>query len=74
MRNALGAWTSTKQGREAVEIMLRRAAAVGGHVELDGENGDYFADIMSDEDTMVQTVALDRGSFRYLYQHLRLLR
>lgn len=63
-------------GREAVEMMLRRAWAVGGYVEIgdDVHLEDYFADVMSDDHTMTQNVALDRKSFRYLYQHLRPIR
>jgi len=58
------------RGRPAVELILRRAAICGA-VEIDGENGDYFADIFIDEDSWTQTVALDKGSFRYLRNKMR---
>ncbi|MGE3990344.1 hypothetical protein [Pseudorhodoplanes sp.] len=50
-------------GAPAVDTILRRAA-LGGKVGPLGETGDYWADLMdADADNLVETIALDRGSW-----------
>jgi hypothetical protein len=55
-------------GAAAVDTVLRRAA-ISGRVEVnpDADLGDYFADIIVDQDgTWDGSVALDRNSYRAL--------
>lgn len=53
-------------GAAAVETTLRRAA-ISGRVEVNGEIGDYWADILTDHDgTWERTVSLDRKSYSAL--------
>lgn len=53
-------------GAPAVDTVLRRAA-VSGRVEMEGQIGDYYADVLIDQDgTWTHTVALDRNSYRAL--------
>lgn len=57
------------EGHKAVEIVLRRAS-ISGKVGPVGETGDLWADLMTaDGDTLVETVALDRGSWNALKNH-----
>lgn len=53
------------KGRVAVDTTLRRAA-ISGKVGPMGETGDYWADIFVDENTWVDTIALDRNSWNSL--------
>lgn len=56
-------------GASAVNTVLRRAA-ISGRVEIGGEIGDFFADILTDHDgTWSETVALDSDSYRSLKNH-----
>lgn len=50
------------EGRPAVETVLRRAA-LSGRVEVGGEIADHLADVLDAEGDLVETVALDRGSY-----------
>lgn len=56
------------RGAKAVETTLRRAA-ISGKVGPVGETGDYWADILTDPGTWVDTVALDRKSWNSLKNH-----
>lgn len=56
------------KGFSAVELVLRRAS-ISGRVEVGGSIANHFADVMSDAHTMVETVALDAGSYRALKTH-----
>jgi hypothetical protein len=53
------------RGRDAVQTILIRAA-ICGRVDVGSENGDYWADLVNEDGTWDQTVALDAESFRYL--------
>ncbi len=61
------------KGYAAVDTILRRAA-IFCHVEVNGENHTYFADLMDNNAQWVDSVSLDAGSFRYLKDKLRPLR
>lgn len=52
-------------GLSGVDTVLRRAA-ISGRVEIDGEIEDHFADVLDEDQTIVATVALDRGSYNAL--------
>lgn len=57
------------RGHAAVETVLRRAA-ISGKVGPIGGTGDLWADLMTaDGDSLVETVALDRGSWNALKNH-----
>lgn len=49
-------------GSLGIDTVLRRAA-VSGHVEVGGLLGAYFSDLLDKEGDIVETVALDRGSY-----------
>lgn len=53
------------RGRPAVDTVLRRAA-ISGRVEIGGEIEDHFADVLDDDGSIVETVALDARSYRAL--------
>lgn len=53
------------RGRPAVICVLLRAE-ICGRVEVEGQIGDHFADILDDNQDIVATVALDAGSYRQL--------
>lgn len=55
-------------GFRSVELVLARAE-ISGRVEVDGKIENHFADVMSDENSMVETVALDAESYRALKNH-----
>lgn len=52
-------------GHAAVNTVLRRGG-IAGLVDVGGNIQDHFADVLDDTGTMVQTVALDAGSYRAL--------
>lgn len=52
-------------GARAVDTILRRAG-ISGRVEIGGEIADHFADLLDVNGDMVETVALDAGSYRAL--------
>lgn len=52
-------------GRAALDTTLRRAA-ISGRVEVDGDIGDHFADLLDDNGNLVETVALDAKSYSAL--------
>ena len=52
-------------GRPAVGTTLRRAE-ISGRVEIGGEIQDHFADVLDDEQAIIETVALDAKSYRAL--------
>lgn len=52
-------------GAAVVDMVLRRAA-ISGRVEIDGEIADYFADVLNANGDIIETVALDAGSYRAL--------
>ena len=54
-----------QKGSTGVEIVLRRAA-VSGRVEVGGELDEYFADILDVRGDILETVALDRQSYKAL--------
>lgn len=56
------------RGAKAVETILRRAA-ISGKVGPIGETGDYWADILTDPNNWIDTVALDRESWNSLKNH-----
>lgn len=55
-------------GNKAVETVLRRAS-LSGSIGPVGETGNYWADLMRDRDTWIETIALDRGSWNALKNH-----
>lgn len=58
-------------GRAGVDAVLRRAA-ISGRVEIDGTIKDHFADILDANGDIIETVALDRYSYRALkYRWMR---
>lgn len=61
------------KGYPAVDTILRRSA-IAGHVEVNGDNHTYFADLMDKKGESLDTVSLDAASFRYLKNKLRPLR
>ena len=56
------------RGVVAVDIMLRRAA-ISGPVGPVGETGDWWADILTDPDTWIDTVALSPEAWKALKNH-----
>jgi hypothetical protein len=52
-------------GRAAVDTVLRRAG-IAGRVDIGGEVQDHFADVLNDNQDLVETVALDRHSYAAL--------
>ena len=52
-------------GAVAVETTLRRAK-ISGRVEVGGKIADHFADVLDDQQSIIETVALDPGSYRAL--------
>ena len=52
-------------GLSAVDTVLRRAA-ISGRVEIGGDIADHFADVLGDDGTILETVALDRRSYSAL--------
>jgi hypothetical protein len=52
-------------GRSAVVMTLNRAR-ISGRVEIGGEIKDHFADVLNLNDDLVETIALDAGSYRAL--------
>ena len=52
-------------GLPAVDMVLRRAA-ISGRVDVGGEIGNHFADVLDDDGDIVETVALDRRSYSAL--------
>jgi hypothetical protein len=57
-----------ERGYPAVQTILNRAQ-VSGEVGPVGETGDYWADLMSDEQTWFDTVKLDRKAWNSLKNH-----
>lgn len=57
-----------RDGALAVNTVLRRAQ-ISGRVEVGGDIGDHFADLLNDRDEIVESVALDRGSYSALKNH-----
>lgn len=53
------------RGRPAVDTVLRRAA-ISGRVEVGGEIGNHFADVLNDKQDITETVALDAKSYGML--------
>jgi hypothetical protein len=54
-----------RNGWTAIDTVLRRAS-VAGRVEVDGEIKNHFADLLSDNGDLVETVALDSRSYAAL--------
>jgi hypothetical protein len=52
-------------GRAAIDTALRRAS-VSGHVEIEGNIANHFADLLDDNGNLVGTVSLDAQSYRAL--------
>lgn len=52
-------------GATAINTTLRRAQ-VSGRVEIGGEIEDHFADLLNANGDIVETLALDAGSYRAL--------
>lgn len=52
-------------GLPSVDTVLRRAA-ISGRVEIDGDIGDHFADVLDRDGDIIETVALDAASYRAL--------
>lgn len=55
-------------GTPAVDTLFRRAA-VCGKVGPIGETGDFWADLMTDESTWVETIALSREAWNSIKNH-----
>lgn len=55
-------------GWAAVDTTLRRAQ-IAGCVEVGGQIEDHFADVYDKNGNMIETVTLDRGSYRSLKTH-----
>lgn len=55
-------------GWAAVETTLRRAE-ISGRVEVNGKIADHFADVLNDQQDIIETVALDAKSYRSLKTH-----
>lgn len=53
------------RGADGIDTVLRRAA-ISGLVEVGGKLGDYFADLLDENESMVESVALDANSYRIL--------
>ena len=57
------------RGRDGVSAVLLRAG-ISGLVDVGGEIGDYFADVLIDESgEWDETVSLDRDSYKSLKNH-----
>lgn len=56
------------RGYAGVELVLRRAL-ISGRVEVGGEILNHFADVLADNGDIIETVALDAGSYRALKTH-----
>lgn len=52
-------------GLPAVDTTLRRAA-ISGRVEVGGKVDNHFADVLDENGSMIETVALDAKSYRAL--------
>lgn len=50
---------------DSVKMMLRRAH-ISGHVGSLGETGNYWADLLNDDEDWLETVSLDRCSWNAL--------
>jgi hypothetical protein len=57
-----------QKGHPAVVTLFRRAA-ISGVVGPVGETGDFWADLLSDADTWVETLALDRDAWNSIKNH-----
>lgn len=53
------------EGFSGAEIVLRRAA-ISGIVEVGGDIVNHFADVLDDGGDIIETVALDKGSYSAL--------
>ncbi len=53
------------RGRSGVDTVLRRAA-ISGRVDIGGDIEDHFADVLDGDGSIIETVALDRASYRAL--------
>ena len=53
------------EGAPAIDTTLRRAA-ISGRVEIGGNIVDHFADLLDEDQTIVETIALDARSYRAL--------
>lgn len=56
------------RGSVGVETVLRRAS-LSGRVEIGGDLADHFADIHDREGNLLESVSLDRTSYRALKYH-----
>lgn len=56
------------RGKIAVYTVLRRAE-ISGRVEVGGEINDHFADVLDDDQSLIETVALDAKSYGALKNH-----
>jgi hypothetical protein len=52
-------------GVAGIDTVLRRAA-ISGRVDIGGKVENHFADVLDTHGSMVETVALDAGSYRAL--------
>lgn len=53
-------------------VTVLRRASISGRVEVGGELADYFADVHDGDGNLLETVALDRDSYRALkYRWMR---
>lgn len=55
-------------GRDGVDTVLRRAA-VSGHVEIEGQIENHFADALNDNGDIVAIISLDSKSYGALKNH-----
>ena len=53
------------KGEGAVDMVLRRAA-ISGRVEIGGAIADHFVDLVDTDGDMIESVALDRHSYKAL--------
>lgn len=51
-----------------------KICSISGSLDVDAKLETYFADIVNDDDEIVNSVALDRGSFRTLRRRIRAIR
>ena len=58
------------KGRAGCEIMLRRST-IAGRVECEGKIENHICDVLTNDGEIIQTFALDQGSFNYLKDKLR---
>lgn len=56
------------RGASAIDTVLRRAA-ISGQVEIGGDIQTHFADLLDEDGSTVETVALDRRSYGALKNH-----